>query len=379
MKRLVPLLAACAVACADAASRETTTTPPIDATDVAIVNVNVVPMDAERILSAHTVLIHDGRVVTIAPSSAVTVPAGATTIDGNNGYLLPGLIDMHVHILAEDLPAYLRYGVTTVRNMWGFNELPRIIDEVARGTRSGPQIFSLTAGFDGSPAVWPQTQISDDVRAIPSLIDRQQQLGFREIKVYQKLSRPAYDTIVAEARRRNMTFAGHTPPSVGVLLAVAAGQRSLEHLGGFGDGADLSRQVAAVAAAGTYICPTLTIQSMMSPSAWTEARRNIVRALHQGGARILAGSDSGIGRTQPGISIHQELEQLVLAGMDPYDALLGATRLAAEYLGQSNRLGVIKPGAEADLLLVRSNPLRNITATQAVEAVFVNGVPVSPN
>lgn len=82
---------------------------------VAFVNVNVVPMTSEVILTSHTVVIQGDRIVEIGLFARVKVQAGAQRIDGTGKYLAPGLVDFHVHLRAEsELAAYLRYGVTTV-------------------------------------------------------------------------------------------------------------------------------------------------------------------------------------------------------------------------------------------------------------------------
>jgi imidazolonepropionase-like amidohydrolase len=221
--------------------------------------------------------------------------------------------------------------------------------------------------------VWPETQISDDPAAIAALIDHQYALGFREIKVYQKLSRAAYDAIVAVAHRKGMTFAGHMPPLVGLAHVLESGQRSIEHLGGYAVGPALDQQVQATVAAGTYNCPTLAIQAMLNSSERVADLRMIAGALHRGGAKLLVGTDSGIDRTQPGSSIHDELDQLVKAGLTPFEALLGATRTAAEYLGQTDAIGTIAVGREADLLLLNANPLDEIGSTRKIAAVIQRG------
>lgn len=343
-----------------------------NATTIAIVNVNVVPMDQERVIESQTVVIDNGRITAIGPAGSARVPTGALRIDAKGKYLLPGLIDMHVHIRSSELDKYLPAGVTTVRNMWGYDELVPIMRDIEAGTRMGPRIFSLTAGFDASPPQWPQTQISDDPAAIGALIDRQYNLGFREIKVYQKLSREAYDTIVAVAKRKGMTFAGHMPPLVGLDHVLESGQRSIEHLGGYTAGAQLDAQITATIQHGTYNCPTLAVQSLLTPSR-AATLRSITGALHVRGARLLVGTDAGIDVTQAGSSIHDELELFVQSGMSPFDALSGATRTAAEYLGQSGAIGTIAAGKEADLVLVRGNPLNDIRSTRNIDAVIVNG------
>lgn len=343
-----------------------------NATSIAIVNVNVIPMDQNRVIQSQTVLIDDGRITSIGPASTTQVPAGALRIDAKGKYLLPGLIDMHVHIRTSELDKYLPAGITSVRNMWGYNELPAIMRDIETRARKGPHIFSLTAGFDGSPAQWPQTQVSDDPSVISALVDRQYDLGFREIKVYQRLTRAAYDTIVAVAKRKGMTFAGHMPPLVGLEHVLASGQRSIEHLGGYNTGSQLDVQITATIQAGTYNCPTIAVQSLLTPSRG-DGLRAITAALHARGARLLVGTDSGIDVTQAGSSIHDELELFVRAGIPPFDALLGATRTAAEYLGQTAAIGTIAVGKEADLLLLRDNPLADIRSTRLIDVVIVDG------
>ena len=351
---------------------DTVITGDRNATSIAIVDVNVVPMDQERVIQSQTVLIDNGRITSIGPASTTQVPAGSLRIDARGKYLLPGLIDMHVHIRSGDLDKYLPAGVTSVRNMWGYNELPAIISDIETGARKGPRIFSLTAGFDGSPPQWPQTQISDDPAVISALVDRQYDLGFREIKVYQRLSRAAYDTIVAVAKRKGMTFAGHMPTLVGLDHVLASGQRSIEHLGGYNIGGQLDAQITATVQRGTYNCPTIAVQSILSPSR-EAGLRTITGALHARGARLLVGTDAGIDATQAGSAIHDELELFVRSGIPPFDALLGATRTAAEYLGQAAAIGTIGVGKEADLILVRGDPLQDIRSTRQIEAVIVNG------
>ena len=343
----------------------------LDATSIAIVNVNVVPMDQERVLQSQTVLIDNGRITALGSVSDMAPPATALVINGDGRYLLPGLIDMHVHIRSAELARYVDAGVTSVRNMWGYNELPAIMRDIDAGTRKGPRIFSLTAGFDASPAQWPQTQLTDDPSLLAPLVDHQYELGFREIKVYQKVSRAAYDTLVAIAKRKGMTFAGHMPPLVGLNHVLASGQRSIEHLGGYNVGSALDAQITATLQAGTYICPTLAIQSELSSAARGADLRTITGAMHARGVKILAGSDAGIDVTQPGTSIHEELEMLVRSGLTPFAALLGATRTAAEYLGRTEEIGTIAVGKNADLVLVRANPLQDIKATRDIDAIIV--------
>ena len=361
------------LACSRSSGESPTEPATREAGTLAIVHAGVVAMASDDVLEDQTVIVRGDRIVAIAPSAQLGPAADTPTIDARGMYLMPGLIDMHVHINGPDLDAYVQNGVTTVRNMWGYEQLPAVIDAVENGARVGPRIISLTAGFDGSPGVWPQTQISDDVRTIPANLDRQVALGFREIKVYQRLSRAAYDTVVALATRRGLTFAGHLPTSIPLRYAIDAGQRSIEHLGGFRTSAQLAADARYAAERGLYVCPTLAVQSILNNGNGDGARTAVARELHRHGVKLLVGTDAGIGATAPGASIHDELRRFVDAGLSPYDALRGATTLAAEYLGLSADIGRVAVGLEADLVLVRGNPLRDIGNTRQIEAVILDG------
>lgn len=107
--------------------------------------------------------------------------------------------------------------------------------------------------------------------------------------------------------------------------------------------------------------------------AFLEARRKLIKALHDGGARLLLGSDAPQVYNVPGFSAHRELQALVRAGLSPYEALQIGTAAPAEFFGESGRYGTIVVGAEADLILLRANPLQDIANTQQIEGVMVRG------
>lgn len=117
----------------------------------AFVNVTVIPMDTERVLENQTVIVEGDRITAIGPADEVTVPDGTEIIDGNGAYLMPGLADMHMHIVGgfghtfegpDQLRLYLAEGVTTVRNMSALSEHLVWRDEIARGERLGPTMYA---------------------------------------------------------------------------------------------------------------------------------------------------------------------------------------------------------------------------------------------
>jgi len=96
---------------------------PTAARAIAFIDVNVVPMDSDRVLEHQIVVIRGDRIAAIGPSSTTAVPAEATRVEGHGKWLMPGLVDMHVHLNDPDDGAlYVANGVTTIRNMWGFPE-----------------------------------------------------------------------------------------------------------------------------------------------------------------------------------------------------------------------------------------------------------------
>ena len=212
---------------------------PIGAdTVVAVVHVDVIPMDREGILRDHTVVVRGDRIVGMGPSPAVPVPAGSTVIDGSGHYLLPGLTDAHVHI--EDLPwaharpdfgdgpLYLAYGVTTVFSLSGTPLQLEWRRRVAAGELLGPTIYTAGA-FVNEPRVSSPESVRDD-------IVRQAREGYDFIKYHEfpetttGLSLRAYNTMIETAREVGLPLVGHAPVNLG-LDALLQARQPLAHVG----------------------------------------------------------------------------------------------------------------------------------------------------
>jgi imidazolonepropionase-like amidohydrolase len=106
---------------------------------------------------------------------------------------------------------------------------------------------------------------------------------------------------------------------------------------------------------------------------YLDARRTIIRSLHEGGAHLLLGSDSPQIFNVPGFAAHRELAAMVNAGLTPYEALSTGTSAPAEFLKQKGRYGTITVGADADLVLIQANPLVDIANTHRIAGVMVRG------
>jgi imidazolonepropionase-like amidohydrolase len=189
-----------------------------------------------------TVLLTDEHITAIGPSNSVSVARRTKTLDATGKFLIPGLVDLHVHLTGASeptgsrefiLPLLLVNGITTVRDMGGdLDSLKALRQEIENGKLQAPRIFFAGPHLDGSPpffqpslVVTNSTEAADDVH---SLISR----GADFIKVQSNLSRDAYFAIADVCRREHITFVGHVPDRVTAAEASAAGQKSIEHLTG---------------------------------------------------------------------------------------------------------------------------------------------------
>jgi imidazolonepropionase-like amidohydrolase len=344
----------------------------------AFVGVNVLPMDGGPPLTGQTVIVRGAQVAQIGPVGEVQIPSDAKVVYGRGRWLVPGLVDMHVHIRGVDLPAYVSNGVTTVRDLAGLDSVLDTMRRVESGELLGPRILAssklLTGPNPGNPFFSrPVTSAADAGPAV----DEQLARGAKSIKVYNGLSLPVYDAIVNAAHARGVQVAGHVSENVGITHAIQM-QDSIEHLSAYPLPASQSL-INATRDSGVWNCPTQvvfrdSVTSGMSPAQREQLlaqRRALIGALDAAGARILAGTDAGY-LVPAGTSLHEELAELSAAGLTNEKVLAAATRSAGEYLGDPT-LGVINAGARADLLLVNENPLENLATLRNPAGVMLNG------
>lgn len=196
-------------------------------------------MDSERILRHQTIVIQGQNIVAMGSSDSIDLAQNVYQIEGRGRYLMPGLTDMHVHLLEEeDFVLFLANGVTTVRNMWG--EYPWSLDwrrRVEEGNLLGPRIFTAGPVIDGS---WPGSEgerermaILDDPEMAFTLVTEQVERGYDFIKVLSHLTPESYEALASAARSLNIPMVGHVPYLVDIETALGSGQRSIEHLEGY--------------------------------------------------------------------------------------------------------------------------------------------------
>ena len=206
--------------------------------DVVFVGVAVLPMTPDdSILRDRTVVVRDGRITAVAPRAAAAVPEGARQIDARGQYLVPGLIDAHVHLEYFDDPdilaLFLAAGVTTVRNMDG---RPYILDwkrAIAAGSLAGPSIHTAGPILDGDPPALPDNTVirtTDEARAA---VAAQDSAGYDFVKTYVSISPEVHRAVLQAARERGKPVAGHVPRRVSLVEVLRSGQHSIEHLADF--------------------------------------------------------------------------------------------------------------------------------------------------
>ena len=408
------------------------------ATPVAIVNVSVLPMDAERVLTAQTVVVENGRITGIGPARAVTVPPGARTVDGAGKYLMPGLADVHVHFHGNPpdeqrmlLELFVANGVTTVLNLRGTPQVLELRAEVAAGRTLGPRVYTV-GPYVNEPFV---TTPEDVERAVVE----QKRAGYDFVKLHGDLSRAAYARLIAVARREGIRVVGHAPRNLGVeaMFEERPPQYALAHIEEFlydrrnrSTDSSLPHVEARIpdfarstARARIWVMPNLTAYKMIarqvhdleavlarpevrylprsSQTGWGAAtnpytnrirpdryepmmRRyrlleHMVREFHARGVRLLVGTDAMNTGVVPGFSAHDELADLVAAGLSPYQALRAATVNAAEFLSEEEQRGTVAVGQRADLILLDANPLTDIAHTRRIAGVMLRGRWLSPD
>ena len=199
--------------------------------DVAFVNVNVVPMDGERVLEEQAVIIEDGRIVAIGSADEIGPQEGVDVIEADDLYLVPGLTEMHAHLpdprqsdidIKNLLFLYVANGVTTVRGMQGDPSQFRLRDQISHGLLVGPRLYLGSMSMNGG-RVSTAEEAEQRVREYKVA-------GYDLVKVHEGLTADAFDALARTAAEVDMPFGGHVPDLVGLRRALASGQSSIDHL-----------------------------------------------------------------------------------------------------------------------------------------------------
>lgn len=189
-----------------------------------------------------TILIDHDKISAIGPDSSAEIPTGARVIDATGKFLIPGLTDMHIHLMGAGepagsrefiLPLLIANGITTVRDMGGdVAQLRKLKKEIDSGPQLGPQIFFTGPYLDGNPPYFQPSIVVVTSAEADAAVRKLKSEGVDFIKVQSRLKPDAYFAIAEAARRENIRFVGHVPDSISAAQASDAGQASIEHLTG---------------------------------------------------------------------------------------------------------------------------------------------------
>jgi imidazolonepropionase-like amidohydrolase len=379
------------------------------------------------------IVIRGKRIESVSDASSSKMPADAKVIDLSRATVLPGLIDSHTHIFLQgEDPAQggydanilkyplsfraaratvsarraLEQGFTTLRDVEtegaGYGDVG-IKQAIEGGYIPGPRLFVSTRAISttgGYPleGYAPELEMPKGVQVIDGPVEARkaarEQLdhGADWIKVYmthrswigkngELVSQPTLTVeelkaIVDEAHGWTKKVACHAYNGIGLQRALDGGCDSIEH------GLEITdAQIAQMVKQGTWYCPTLAVYyTDWGPADTPAGQRDRKRAaVHiqsfqkamKAGVKIVFGTDiGGIPWTEP---IAQEFSRMVEFGMSPTDAIKSATSRAAEMLDMEGQIGVIAPGAYADIIAVNGDPVRDIKVLENVQFVMKDG------
>jgi imidazolonepropionase-like amidohydrolase len=401
----------------------------------AFTDVTVLPMDRDAIVEHQTVIVRNGRIASINSADA-PAPADAQVIDGRGRFLMPGMADMHAHVVFwpeyDDerwLLLWVANGVTTVRNMAGTQNVLAWRDRVAKGDLLGPTIFTAGPILDASETGESGAEhvFFHSAAEVTKEVEAQARAGYDFVKVYNGLSKPQYDAALAAARAAHMMVSGHIPRAVGLEGLAAAHEDSIDHAEEYvytflkTDSSDkrIAEAVRITKEAGITVTPTLVtfktiaaqyegklddllkrpevrfVPRAVHVTTWASnvnaftsrkkipspqrladqyrVQQHLVLALQKAGVRLLVGTDAPTPVVVPGFSEREELQELVAAGLTPYEALRAATANASQFLRQPGEFGVVTEGSRADLVLLEANPFDRVENVDRRVGVMVRG------
>ncbi len=333
------------------------------------------------------VVMRNGRIVAAGKRTEIAVPDQADTLDAKGGFILPGFINAHVHnaFNLANLRAWAQAGVTTVRDVgaydppsvaFGFRDSVRPDPSCARLVAAGP-LVTVPGGY---PIAWrnfpalPVTSPEDARAKIATLADQ----GAELIKIvvedglnqgiatsgWPTLSPAEVEAIIETAHARGVPVTAHITFKKYLQTALNAGLDDCAH-SIFDPLPDML--VQQIVRSGMALVPTLRAQGMAGYSL-----DNLLKFVAAGG-KVAMGNDGGyISGLEVGMPI-TELEAMQNAGMTPMQIIVASTKNAAEVCRLNKILGTVEYGKEADILVVRGNPLENLRGLLDVELVMHGG------
>jgi imidazolonepropionase-like amidohydrolase len=427
----LPLLLSGFVLTVAAAVQAQTPVPTISTDATVVTAARMLDVRSGRMLRNAQLLIENGRIVRVAHGSAAAIDApGAQRRDLGDVTLLPGLIDMHVHIDSD--PTYSGYsylqfndrfwsavsveharktlmaGFTTIRNLgsddWNDVGLQQAIDE---GRVVGPRIvgaayaFGATGGHCDSTYFPPSMQDrnpynADNTEEARKSVREVRKYGAQVIKIcatggvfsrntepgQQQMTYEEMKAVVDEARMWGLRVAAHAHGAAGIRDAIRAGVTTIEHASLLDDeGIRLAKQHGAWLSMDIYNTDYTQSEgkkngvledNLRKDRELADIQRENFRRAHQAGVKMVYGTDAGI---FPHGDNAKQFAVMVRYGMTPTEAIQSATLTAADALGRDD-IGALETGRRADLIAVPGDPTRDVTALERVAFVMKGGVVV---
>ncbi|WP_238150982.1 amidohydrolase family protein [Kribbella sindirgiensis] len=383
-------------------------------------------------VTIHAGALWDGRAATLrenvdvvvdgARIAAVRPHTGRADIDASALTVMPGLIDAHNHWHlrgrawgARQGNLWLAYGITSTRSPGDpVYQMQETREALVSGSLRGPRYFATGEAIDGSRVYYNFMRPTLSVRQLGLELDRVEGLAYDLVKTYVRLPIEYQRRAIAHVHRLGLQLSSHY-----LYPAEHLGMDGMEHTGAtnrLGYSHTVSRLGRAYAdvvtlftRAGLSVTPTLfnsTMAHVDDPSLLTDRRtttlypsweynalitevntakgpagvttRELLRGnvdmvlrIHRGGGLVISGTDTPLDNMA--VSLHANLRSMVAGGFTPYEALTTATHNPAKWLALEDKLGVIKPGAQADLSFVTGDPLADIRAAAAVQQVMIAG------
>jgi imidazolonepropionase-like amidohydrolase len=403
-------------------------TATASAETVVVTAARMVDVLAGREVARPQVVITDGRIASVGKAGDAA-PDGARKLDLGDRTLLPGLIDMHVHLTADPtISGYRRLeytdsfwmtvgvanarrtleaGFTTVRNVGssGYDDVG-LMQGINRGYIVGPRIVPATYAIGSTgghcdatqfpPSITtPTTQIANSPDEYRALVRKVHKYGAQVIKVCmtggvlskgdsvgaQQVSLEEIKAVVEEAHRLGLRVAVHAHGTEGINDALRAGVDTIEHASlADAESFRLAKEhgawfdmdiynddyILAEGARNGVFPESLEKERMIGLK-----RRQAFRAAHAAGVKMLFGTDGGV---YPNGQNARQFAKMVEWGMTPMEAIQAATKSAAEALDRTADVGAIAPGRWADLIAVDGDPLKDVRVLENVAIVMKGGV-----
>ena len=382
------------------------------------------------LIKNHVVIVKDGRIDAVSPARSADIPKGIEVIDLQGHTLLPGLIDMHVHLtsgggyhgyerlkLTDERRAILGVvhakqtlmaGFTTVRNVGAgsFGDVA-LRDAINDGDIPGPRMLvsgppiGITGGHCSDNNLLPPEYgisgegVADGPWAARTAVRRNIKFGADLIKTCStggvlskgtKVGAPQYTVeeltaLIDEAHSRGLKVASHAHGAEGIINALIAGADTIEHASFIDDqGIRLAIENDAALSMDIYVTEYILgegasagiLEESLEKERMTgAAQRSNFRKAVEAGATIVYGTDAGV---YPHGQNAKQLSRMTHFGMTPLQALQSATTVAADVMGLGYEVGKIEVGYAGDFVAVEGNPIEQIELLEAPSAVIKGGV-----